>query len=133
MPDQLVLIGKPKPARRSSAGDDQRACLYRFSSAEIQSERPLHQISAHQMARQVLRAKTRGLLAHVLDQFRPLDALWKSREILHQRSDGKLPARLMPFDHQRLQVGAPGVDGRSQAGAAGTQDHSIANGIFHSF
>src|ERR1039457_425581 len=58
------------------------------------------------MSSEKLGAKTRGLLTHVLDEFRPLDAVWKSRKILHQRGDGKLPAGLMPIDDKRAEIGA---------------------------
>src|SRR5206468_3327130 len=77
---------------------------------------------------QVLRAETRRLLAHPLDQLRPLDPLREAGEVLHVGRETELPARLVAVDQERLQVGAGGVDRRRQAGAPRPQDDD-ASGV----
>ena len=49
----------------------------------------------------VLRSKALRLLAHVGDQFRPVNAFGKAGKILHQRGERKLASRLVAFNHQR--------------------------------
>ena len=83
------------------------------------------------MSHAELRPKARRLLLHVLDQLRTLNALRPARKILDQRRDRKLAARLMPFNHQRFQVGARGVNRRSQPSAAGAKNNGVANRVCH--
>ena len=95
--------------------------------AKIHREGPLAQIDADHMAQLILRPKASGLFTHVLDQLGPLNAIGKPGEILHQRSERKLASRLMPFNHQRFEVGTGGVERRSMAGATGPNDDNVAN------
>src|SRR5450755_1113824 len=78
-----------------------------------------------------LSAKTHGLLAHVLDEFRALDAIRKSRKILHQRSDGKLPAGLMPIDDKRAEISTGSIDRRGQPRTSGTDDDDVTHIVRH--
>jgi len=45
------------------------------------------------------RAEARGLLLHVFDQFRALNALRPAGKVLHQGGDGELSAGFMAFKH----------------------------------
>ena len=91
----------------------------------------LAQIDADHMSGLELRAETRRLLAHVVDEFRPLDAVRKAGEILDQGGDGELSAGLMPIDDQRAEIGAGGVDGGGQPRTSGADDDDVANVVGH--
>ena len=81
-----------------------------------------------------LGAEARGLLLHVVDELGALDAVGPAGEVFDQRGDGELAAGLVAFEDERLEVGARGVDGGGQPGAAGAQDDGVANGGFrHSY
>src|SRR5258708_16451562 len=60
--DQGLFVGQPEPARRSTAGDDERAGINGFL-AETQLHRTLAQVSLHDVSHAVFGAKARGLLA----------------------------------------------------------------------
>ena len=78
-----------------------------------------------------LGAKALGLLAHVVDEFRALNAVGEAGEILDQSGDGELPAGLMAINDQRAEIGASGVDSGSQPRASGADDDDIANIVGH--
>ena len=128
--DQGLLGRQPEPPRRCAAGNDQRARV-KGLVAEIQRERVLRQIGSGEMSEAELRAETRGLLAHVLDQLRTLDAFRPARKVLHQGRDRQLPAGLMPLDHQRMEVGACCVDSGGEPGATRADDDGVANVVCH--
>ena len=68
-------------------------------------------------------AEARGLLLHVVDQFRALDAFGPAGKILDQRGDGELAAGLVAFKDERVQASAAGVDGGRKSGAAGAENY----------
>ena len=80
MPDQLLFIGQPQPARRSSGGDDHRAGFLPCA-VDVDAERALRKFGFVNRAPHVLRAEALGLLLHVLDQFGAEDAFGETREI----------------------------------------------------
>src|SRR5580698_2295988 len=94
--DELLFVRKPQPARGSPAGNDQCFSVDNFVT-DMQLERALTEICTGDMAVFVFGAKARGLLAHVFDQFRPLDAFRETRKILHQRGQRELSAWLVPL------------------------------------
>ena len=59
----------------------------------------------------------------------PLMPSGKAGEILDQGGQGKLPAGLVAGDHQRLQIGARGVNGGGISGAAGADDDDVSHRI----
>ena len=59
-----------------------------------------------------------------------VDAFGKAGEIFDQRGERKLAAGFMAVDHEGLQVGARGIDGRGIAGAAGADDDDVLHGNF---
>jgi len=71
--------------------------------------------------------EARGLLLHVVDQFRTLDALRPAGKVLDQGGDGELAAGFVAFEDQGIEAGAGGVDGRGESGAAGAEDYGVAN------
>jgi hypothetical protein len=126
MADQRLFGGQAQPAGGGSAGDDERAGTDSLRS-QIEGERSLRQIDRDQVSHSELRAEAGGLLFHVLDELGALNALRPAGKVLHQRGDGELAARLVALEHQRLQIGACGVDGCGEPGAAGTQDDCVTN------
>ena len=63
-----------------------------------------------------------GLLLHVLDELGALDAFGPAGKVFDQGGDGELAAGLVALEDERLEVGARGVDGGGEAGAAGAED-----------
>ena len=56
------------------------------------------------------------LLVHVQNQLRTVDPFGKAGKILNHRRGRKLAARLPPFEHERAQVCAGGVNRRRRTG-----------------
>ena len=122
--------GKTQPARGGAAGNDQRAGPDGLCT-QVQNKRALRQVGRDQMGHAELSAEAGRLLFHVLDQIWPLNAVRPAREVLDQRSDRELSSGLMAFEHQRLQIGAGGVDSCGEPGAAGAQNDCVANVVCH--
>ena len=127
--NQLLLVRQPEPACRRAAGDDQCSSV-NDSWTDVQFERALAEIDAGHVAVFIFGAKARRLLAHVLDQFRSLNALGKAGKVLHQRGERELSPGLVAFEHQRFQVGARGVERGGVSGTAGAHDDNVAD-VFH--
>ena len=85
----------------------------------------LAEVDAGHVAGAELGAEARRLLAHVVDQFRPLDAVGKAGKILDQRGDGELAAGLMAVDDQRTEIGAGRIDRGRQPRTSGADDDDI--------
>src|SRR5260370_33003681 len=75
----------------------------------------------------VLGAKARRLLAHIFNEFGPLNTIGKAGKIFHRRGQRQLSPRFMAFDHERLEVGAGVVEGGGVTGTSGAHDHDIAD------
>src|SRR5690348_14054625 len=126
--DQLLFVRQVQPSRRRARSDDQHAGLLPLA-IDIQAKRPLRKIGLDHRAVKVFGAEMLGLLPDVLHQHWTIDAFGKSGKILHQRGQRKLAARLMARDHQRLQIGARGVDRRRVPGAAGSDNDHISHEV----
>ncbi len=83
-----------------------------------------------EVAHAKLGAEAGGLLLHVFDEFGALDAFGPAGEVFDQGGDGELAAGLVAFEDEGLEVGAGGVDGGGEAGAAGAEDDQVANRNF---
>ena len=91
----------------------------------------LAKIDVDDVARLVLGPETCRLLAHVVDEFRTLNAFGEAGEILDQSGKRQLSAGLVAFDNQRAQVGASRIEGSGESGASGTDDNHVANVVCH--
>ena len=69
------------------------------------------------------RIETLGVLLHAHHQVRTLQAFHITGPVIHFRGGGELATRLDTGDHNRLEVGTGGVDGRSVTRRAGTQNN----------
>ena len=136
-PIKRLLIRQIQPARGSAAGDDKRAGEQRlaaqvhFDGLRAKPFSFLAEIDADHVPGLELGAEARPLLAHVVDEFRPLDAVGEAGEVLDQGGDGQLAAGLVPLDDEWRQIGAGGVDGGSQPRASGADDDDVANVVGH--
>lgn len=136
MADERLLVGKAQPPRRCAASDDERAGQQSLA-AKVHRDRflavrtLLAEVHASNMSGEKLGTETRGLLTHVLDQLRPLDAFRKSREVFHQRGDGELAAGLMSVDHEGAEIGAGSIDRRGQSRTSGTDDNDVTHIVWH--
>ena len=126
-PMSACSLGRFSQRAAGSGSDDERARVDRvLAGAEVQLVRVLAEVDGDEVRHLQLGAETGRLLLHVLDQLRPLDALGPAGKVLHQCGDGKLASGLVAFEDERLEVGAGGVDGGGESGAAGAQDDGVA-------
>jgi len=125
--DEGLLGGKAEPAGRRAARDDEGAGLNDvFADGEL--EGALGEVGGGEVGHAKLGAEAGGLLLHVFNEFGTLDAVRPAGEVFDERGDGELAAGLVAFEDEGLEVGAGGVDGGSEAGAAGAEDDGIAYG-----
>ena len=73
-------------------------------------------------------AEAQRLLAHLVHQFGPGDAVAEAGVVLHLGGGHQRAAELGALEHQRLQLGAGRVDGRRVAGRTGADDDHVMNG-----
>ena len=114
VPHQHPLGFESQQPRRRARGENQRARLVRAAGRDDAEGRPL-QVERRHVALHDLGAEPLRLRPHPGDQLRPQDAVAKAGVVLHVGGQHQLPARLQPFDEQRLQVGARGVQGGGQS------------------
>ena len=127
--DECLLGGEAEPARGGAGGDDERAGEDDVA-VDGELEGRLADVGGGEMAEGDLGAEARGLLLHVVDELGALDAVGPAGEVFDKGGDGELAAGLVAFEDERLEVGARGVDGGGQPGAAGAQDDGVANSGF---
>lgn len=130
MTDQGLLRRQTQPARRGTAGDDQRAGADGLR-AKVQDEGPLREVDGDQVSHPELRSEALGLLLHVFNKLGALDAIRPAGKVLDQGGNGELAPRLVSFKDQRFQVGASRIDGGSEPGATGAQNDCVANVVCH--
>lgn len=130
MADEGLLGGQVEPAGGGTRGDDEGAgvdCL----GADLELDGVGAEIGGVEVSHSQFGAEAGGLLLHVLDEFRPLDALGPAGEVFDQGGDGELAAWFVAFEDERLEVGTGGVDGCGEAGAAGSEDDEVAGFWIH--
>ena len=127
--DEGLLGGEVEPARGGAGGDDERAGVDGLL-ADGELEGVLGESTAARWAMRELGAEAGGLLLHVLDELGALDAFGPAGEVFDERGDGELAAGLVAFEDERLEVGAGGVDGGGESGAAGAEDDGVASRVF---
>jgi len=64
------------------------------------------------------------------DQVRSEDAIGESRVIFDKRRERELASGLVPVNHKRVKVGAPGVNSGRQSSAAAADDNDVIQVIF---
>jgi hypothetical protein len=76
-------------------------------------------------------AKLGRLLAQVVHQHEAIDAVGKTGEILDLGGRRQLAAGKGSLEHERIQIGAAGVDRGGEPGAPGADDDDIFDGGGH--
>jgi hypothetical protein len=127
--DEGLLGGQIEPACACTGGDDERAGVDGLA-ADVEGEGMLGEVDGAEVGHAQLGAEADGLLLHVLDEVGALDALGPAGKVFNQRGDGELAAGLVAFEDKRLEVGACGVDGGGESGAAGAEDDGVASRVF---
>ena len=117
MADEGLLGGEVEPARACSRSDNEGAGVDGLL-AEVEGKGTLGEVDGAEVGQAEFGAEADGLLLHVLDEVGTLHALGPARKVFNQRGNGKLAAGLVAFEDERLEVGAAGVDGGSESGAA---------------
>ena len=126
MADQRLLVRKAEPPGRRTARNDERLGVNRLLT-HGEGERAIAEIGFDDVSSAIFGAKTRGLLAHVLDEFGALNAFRKPRKVFDERGERKLSAGFMSFDDKWLQIGARAVKGGGVSGTSGTDDDDVAS------
>ena len=72
-----------------------------------------------------------GLFLHIGHQVGPIDAFGKSGKVLDFSSQGKLPAGLMPNDHQRVQPRAPCIDRSRASSATRPENDNVMHDLYY--
>ena len=125
MPDQFFFVFQPQVAGRGSAGDNERLRLQPLI-IRFHPDVFVASIEIGYLGVRKARTKFLSLPMHVEDELGPVDSIREAGIILHQRGSRELTAGLPPFQHQRIQVRARGVNRRRQSGAtASSNDHLL--------
>jgi hypothetical protein len=127
--DEGLLGGQVEPAGASPGGDDDRAGVDGLA-ADVEGEGVFGEIDGAEVSHAQLGAEADGLLLHVLNELGALDALGPAGKVFYQGGNGELAAGLVAFEDERLEVGACGVDGGGESGAAGAEDDGVACCVF---
>ena len=125
MTDELLFVRQAQPARGSAARDNERIGMD-LMFAGMQNKGVSAQIRAGDVPQFVLGAKALRLLAHVLDEFGALHALREAGKVFYQGCDGKLAARFVAFNNERLQAGTCGINRSGMSGASGADNDNFA-------
>ena len=122
---QRALGLEPELARARAGGDDHglRAVLV---VADPDPERALGEVDPRHVVGQELGAEALGLGAEVGHHLRAHDAVGVAGVVLDVARDHQLAAPVEALDHERLQVGARGVERGRVAGGAAADDDQLA-------
>lgn len=126
MTDEGLLRGQVEPASTGTARDDQGSGVDDFL-AGVEDDGGFGEIDRREMGHTEFGTEAGGLLLHVFDEFWSLDAFGPAGEVLDEGGDGELAAGLVAFEDEGFEIGAGGVDGGGESGAAGTEDDSVAS------
>ena len=110
-PISRISVSMPMSFAEEPGRDNNR---FGFDSpvAVTDTKRTLFEFNRMDISIHDFRPETLRLLAHFVHQLGPHDAFGKTRKILDQRRQSKLPARLLAFDQKRLKVCPRGIHSR---------------------
>jgi hypothetical protein len=123
-PAELLLRLQPEPQGRCARGDDDGVGAV-LGVADPDPERTGREVDAGRIALEDRGAESLRLVAELLHQVRPLDAIGESGVVLDVGRDHQLAHRDVAGDHERREVGASGVDGGREAGRPGADDGDL--------
>ena len=125
------LFARDARHARRGAGRDDHALRENRAIAADQLPRVRGEVDGGDERLLETRAELCRLLAEILHQLIAVDSLGEPREILHLARRRELAAGQRAFEHERIQVGASGVDRRGQACAARADDDDVFDGGRH--
>ncbi len=108
------------------AGGDDDAVGDELVLADVDPERALGEVDARDVVREELCAEPLGLAAEVLHHHRAHDAVGVAGVVLDVGGDHQLSTPVEALDHERLEVGACGVQRRRVAGRPASDDDHVA-------
>jgi hypothetical protein len=123
--DERALGRQAQEPRRGARRDDERRQRYSASLVFTVKGRVAGPPTCH-LAAKDLGAEPLGLRAHLPHELGPHDAVAMPRPVLDERREHELPAGLEPLDHERLQVGARGVERGGEARGPRPDDDDVA-------
>jgi hypothetical protein len=116
--------------RRRAGRDDDRLGLDHFVF-DHQLERPLTEAHFGHRARQEARAEASHLAPEHVHHLGPLDAVLEARIIFDFSGDSQLTARFIPFNQQRIEIGARGIKCGGESGGTGSEDYDLVDFVSH--
>ena len=125
-PLQLLLAGDTDLARGGAGGHDHAAGEV-LLVAHVHLQGVAREVDAGDVVGHQLGAEPLGLLAHGRHQLRAQDAVLEAGVVLDVARDHQLTAVGEALEHQRVQVGARGIEGRRVAGRASADDDHFAD------
>ncbi len=126
MSDECLLGGEIEPASAGSAGDDQGSGVNDLL-ADAELDGVFGEIDGVEVGHGELGTEAGGLLLHVLDELRTLNAFWPAGKVFDEGGDGELTAGLVTFEDEGFEIGTAGVDGGGESGATGAEDDGVAS------
>src|SRR5690606_32465678 len=122
---EAFFSGNAKAARRGADGDGQGARFIFFAVSFYIKWGAVAKIDFYDFVIYVSRDKFLCLFLHELYELRPGRSIRKTRVVFNFASDGDLSANLVTGDYERLQLGAPGIEGRGEAGRSGADNNQV--------
>ena len=118
---ELFFRCKAQVLRRRAGGDDECVAGVLAAVAD-QAEWTLAQFGGVNVVEHDFGIEAFGMGLHPHHQLRALHALRIARPVVHVGGGHQLAALLQSGNHQRLEVGAGGIDSGGVTGGAGTED-----------
>ena len=129
-PAKRRLAGHAEPARLRAGRDDDRLADIAVARIAGRDKRPARQIERVDLVEDDAGSDMLGLFLHLLHQPGTLDDVGETGIVLDIGRDRQLAAGLHPGDHQRLQIGARGVDRGGVPGRPGADNQDPAVMLF---
>ena len=118
----VLLLGRDAEEARGRARRDDHRARGVLVVADVDAERLLGEVDLRDVVGDELGAEPLRLPAEVGHHLRPHDAVGVARVVLDVARDHQLAAPLEALDHERLEVGACGVQRRGVPGGAAADD-----------
>ena len=129
-PRNAASPGIAEPARLRAGRDNDRLADVAVARIARCDKRPARQIERVDLVEDDAGSDMLGLFLHLLHQPGTLDDVGETGIVLDIGRDRQLPAGLHPGDHQRLQIGARGVDRGGVPGRPGADNEDPAVMLF---
>ena len=126
-PSSRCSDGQAEHAGRRAGGDDHRVRRGTRCSPTHTPNGASREVDAVGVGGDELGTEALRLLAELHHQLGPEDAVGEAGEVLDVGGEHELPARADALDHDRVEVGAAGVDRGGQPGGTGADDDELVD------